>query len=420
MPAEEIRVHVVSFKSRYLYMRYRDPRTGRMVTRSTKCHRRKDALKAAGVWQDELRNGKFKPASKITWTEFRKRYEAEVLPGLADTTGLKIIGVFDAVDRILSPGLLSSVTSERVSFFVKTLRSEPSEVTEKIIIAGVDGQKRVEKRKKPVVITRAESTIKGILATLKAALNWAHGQDMLREVPKIDMPKRAKGGKVMKGRPITAEEFERMLAAVDGAPGIAAADVDAWKFFLRGLWWSGLRLEESLNLHWSTDTGLSVDLSGRRPMLRIPGEYEKGNQDRLLPMAPEFAEFLLAVPQADRTGLVFKLPVTRKDSISKLVSGVGARAGVKVNTDARTGKVKFASAHDLRRSFGERWASRIMPQVLMQLMRHESIETTLRFYVGQNAERAADVLWAAVEGSTPRTEPGAAPQAPACITGDGA
>ncbi len=68
-----------------------------------------------------------------------------------------------------------------------------------------------------------------------------------------------------------------------------------------------------------------------------------------------------------------------------------------MNTDARTGKVKYASAHDLRQSFGERWAALVMPQILTQLMRHESIDTTMKFYVGRNAEKAADALWEAVE-----------------------
>ena len=75
---------------------------------------------------------------------------------------------------------------------------------------------------------------------------------------------------------------------------------------------------------------------------------------------------------------------------------MGERAGIKVMTDARTGKVKHASAHDLRRSFGERWASRVMPQTLMVLMRHESIETTLRYYVGRNAETTAETLYQAM------------------------
>ncbi len=54
---------------------------------------------------------------------------------------------------------------------------------------------------------------------------------------------------------------------------------------------------------------------------------------------------------------------------------------------------KTASAHDLRRAFGERWAARLMPAQLMELMRHESIETTLSYYVGRNAEKTAAILW---------------------------
>ena len=40
-----------------------------------------------------------------------------------------------------------------------------------------------------------------------------------------------------------------------------------------------------------------------------------------------------------------------------------------------------------------RWATRLMPAQLMELMRHESIETTLSFYVGRDAERTAVILW---------------------------
>ncbi len=84
---------------------------------------------------------------------------------------------------------------------------------------------------------------------------------------------------------------------------------------------------------------------------------------------------------------------------SSVISAIGKKAKVKVDSRAKGGKpiVKFASAHDLRRSFGARWSSCVMPQVLMELMRHESIDTTLKFYVGRNAETTADVLWAAHE-----------------------
>ena len=70
---------------------------------------------------------------------------------------------------------------------------------------------------------------------------------------------------------------------------------------------------------------------------------------------------------------------------------------MKVDTDPVSGKVKFASAHDLRRAFGERWATRVMPQVLRELMRHENINTTMKYYVGRNAQRTAEALWSAFQ-----------------------
>jgi hypothetical protein len=43
----------------------------------------------------------------------------------------------------------------------------------------------------------------------------------------------------------------------------------------------------------------------------------------------------------------------------------------------------------------------VMPQVLMVLMRHESIQTTMRYYVGRNAEATADAAWAAYHQEGP-------------------
>ena len=134
---------------------------------------------------------------------------------------------------------------------------------------------------------------------------------------------------------------------------------------------------------------------------------EKGHSDRLLPMAPEFAAMLAKVPEAERTGPVFKLPGLRATSeevrstwVGRIISKIGKKAGVRVSADAKSPeKMKFASAHDLRRAFGERWAARVMPAVLKELMRHESIETTLRYYVGTNAARTADVCWEAFEAA---------------------
>jgi len=83
----------------------------------------------------------------------------------------------------------------------------------------------------------------------------------------VRLPNRARhASKQMKGRPITTEEFERMLVAVDPVCPDASAP---WKRFLRGLWLSGLRLSESVRLSWEDGSDFTVDLSGKHPRFRI-------------------------------------------------------------------------------------------------------------------------------------------------------
>ena len=403
----DIKVMVTKYKDRKNYVMYYDcPMTGKRVPRSTKKSVKRDAEKVAAVWEDELRNGRYKPNSNITWEEFRERYETEVLASLADNTANIVATVFNAVERICNPKKLSALTSDRLSYFQKELRHG-------------DIKPKTNERK-----PRREATIKCYLRHLRAALNWAVEMEMLSEAPSIKMPKRAKTSKVMKGRPITAEEFERMLDKVESAlferqkrpgqkmkmsaprlaPVVKAKVVASWQQLLTGLWLSGLRLGEALELYWDRYDKLMVDLDGRRPMFRILAELEKGNENRLLPMTPDFAEFLQTTAKANRTGSVFCLLGVRgqevhdSDYVSRTICKIGKAAGVKVNTESN-GKVKFASAHDLRRAFGLRWAPRVMPIVLQQLMRHESIETTLKYYVGQDAESMADAVWAAVEST---------------------
>lgn len=77
--------------------------------------------------------------------------------------------------------------------------------------------------------------------------------------------------------------------------------------------------------------------------------------------------------------------------------------GKKVKATVR----KFASAHDLRRAFGFRWSMRGLPAVLQQLMRHEDIGTTMKYYVGQNAEVMAGAMRAATGSALGSANPSA-------------
>ena len=404
---DRIKVHVVKYADCVNQtLRYKDPMTGKQVRRSAGTTNKREARKLSAVWESELNSGKSQATGNIRWEEFRIRYESEVVSGLAEKTACKIDGVFNVLEAALpkvADGKLRDLTSARISRLHNELRSKQ----------------------------RAESTISGHRAHLPTALQWAVDMGMIASVPKIKRPRRAKKAGAttpMKGRPITAEELERVLGKVtevifgkpkadEAAKGKPAKPTpkltpeqrenrrtiaETWKHLLRGLWWSGLRIGEATDLYWDRPDRICVDLTGRRPMLRIPAELEKGHQDRLLPMAPEFAEFLLATPEAERKGRVFRPrsqagKIPGADRVSRLIGRMGKAANVKVYEHPKTGGVKFASAHDLRRSFGERWAMRVTPQVLMVLMRHENIQTTMRFYVGRNALVTADAAWDAYE-----------------------
>jgi integrase len=174
-------------------------------------------------------------------------------------------------------------------------------------------------------------------------------------------------------------------------------DHAVWVHYLEGLWRSGLRLEESTLFSWEEDSLIYADLAGKHPRLRIYCEADKGGEDRLLPATPDFSEFLLATPKSDRQGRVFKInslttgkPMTVK-RISRIITAFGTDADIVVNK--ATGK--FASAHDLRRSFGTRWAALVKPATLQLLMRHKSVETTMKYYVDQDADEVAEELWRA-------------------------
>ncbi len=380
----EIKVTVSNYGRKYLYMRYKDPITGKNVAKSTGTTNMKEAVKIAAKWEAELQEGRYKPASKVTWQEFRERYESEALAALSPKTAAKVAGVFNAIEELTPVDKLAKLDAAQLSRFQRRLREE---------------------RK------LAESTIKVMLAHLMAALQWGKSVDLLHDVPAVTMPKRVKSGKVMKGRPITLEEFERMLSKVPEVicnikpdPDVTTPPTEAeqemitrWKWNLRGLWFSGLRLGEAVDLSWDEPGHITVDLAGKFPMLVIPGDRQKSGEDQILPIAPEFGEMLLSVPVEERSGRVFKYGRRSIEAnpkllaVSRLISKLGEKAAVIVDRKSE----KFASAHDFRRSFGERWSVRVMPATLQQMMRHADISTTMKFYVGADGQKAAAEIHAA-------------------------
>ena len=357
---------------RFLTLRYRDPITGNERIRSAGTNNPREAEREAAKWEAELQCDPLVAGiGEVPFGQFSDMYEREHLRSLKDSSIARAVYVLEAFEESARPGTIGAVSPLMITRWASTLRD--------------DGL--------------SESTIASYLKQLHAAFAWGAQNQLVAAVPIFPKVRRAKTGakaRVMKGRPISAKEFCLMLRATSAVVGSDRAK--AWRRYLRGLWYSGLRLAESIDFWWDRPERLSIDLTGRRPMLRVPAESEKGNRDRLLPITPDFAAFLERTPPAERRGPVFPIPRSKqsgelpsRDWVSHTITAIGLQSGIVV--DEKTGK--FASAHDLRRSFGARWAPLVFPQVLMELMRHESIETTLRYYVGRQAEQTADAVYSA-------------------------
>lgn len=305
----------------------------------------------------------------MSWDNFVESYQNEHLSGLSGATASRAMYPLDALKRAADPKSVADVDLAMLSDVASQWRS-----------SGL-----------------SESTIKSNLGHIRAALNWAHsmGWRAKADVPAIKRAKKSTSSAPHKGRPITPREFGRMLKCV---PDVVSSP-RPWRMLLAGLWLSGLRLDEAIGLTWESGPEMFVTSAGSdRMYLRIHAEDEKGGSDRTYPITPDFERMLLRIRPVDHSGRrVFEIPkqrgaglVSDKHFVSRVISKIGKRSGVVVNQ--KTGK--FASAHDLRRSFGERWAMRpgITPQILMTLMRHESIETTLRYYALMNAVTVSDAL----------------------------
>lgn len=336
MIEEKITVYVVRPVDRStLQLRWLDPITGRRKTKSCGTSDPDKAEQARADLEYELRHGLAHESSKMPWEKFRKAYEEEQLAGRREATKKKAGYVFDSFEKHVNPRTLGNVTERMLSKYQSAMRS--------------DG--------------RRAATIAGHMAYLRAALRWAADQKLIPAAPKIVMPKLPKKSHIRK---IVAEEFERLV--------LTAPD-ELWKAFISTAWYTGMRRCEMLDMTWGRDSETPwVDFEQNR--IWIPAAYNKSDADQWVPMHPELAEILL--PLQKGSGKIFPLRGSPQE-VSRQFGKIARKAGCKI------------TLHDLRRSFGSRYAAVVPAPVLQRLMRHASIETTLTFYVDCD-DRLADAI----------------------------
>lgn len=161
----------------------------------------------------ETHSGEEKPAgADMAWDDFREQYRALHLATVRDSITVHAESRLDLAERILKPKTLADVADPNaLQRFQARLR--------------VGEQSR---RKKP----RSAPTVRGYMNSVLSAMNRAYLQGWLPVAPKLRNIRNPRQN-VMKGWPITADEFQKMLDVTAKVVGEDAAA--SWKHVLRGL-----------------------------------------------------------------------------------------------------------------------------------------------------------------------------------------
>lgn len=354
-----IRINVRYRKDRGYYEGYyKDPATGKRVVKSFDTADARAAERAAAVWHLEVQSG---AATKTTgWQAFRRRFEDEYMRGQPQNTRQSYKAALNHFEKeYVNLANMNAITGSAMSQFAEKLRNKGLE----------------------------DTTIGGILRHLRAAFRFAVRVGIMRDCPPFKVPKVVKR-KLWRSRAITDAEFAKLLEQTPGVVGKKHAA--GWKRLLEGLWKSGLRINEAIALSWDSPP-LRVTM-GNRPRIIVFGEGQKSREDEVITITPDFAAMLEQVPENARRGPVFPLThaewnITRENSC-RVVGAIGAAAGIVVDANGKT-----LTAHDLRRAFGQRWATRVKPLILQKLMRHKSLATTMRYYVELEDTDVAEAVW---------------------------
>jgi integrase len=233
---------------------------------------------------------------------------------------------------------------------------------------------------------------------VRAAFGWAAKRGILLSAPTVKSGSTSR----MRGRPLTVEEFERLLKAA--AKVVGRSNAEPWRRVMRAMWAIGLRRSEILRLSWDEPGLIHFEGLGRKqPRIIFPAECHKAGRDCTLPLLPDAIELLGELPRDGRTGLVFsdlvgvRKRVRTAEGVGRIVAEIGKAAKV-VTQKGADGEATFASAHDLRRSLGNRMAALgVAPQAIAAIMRHSSYSTTLTHYTALRPDQIADLAVPAFE-----------------------
>ena len=359
-------------------LRYTCPVEDREVRISTKtrdeceAERQKKELEAKLLLGIDAKPRTIVKGPSMPWGDFRHEYSRLKVNTFRSEDAMESAEIrLDICGSIIKPRTLGVMAS-----------SENLALLQAELLAGTKSRKA----------SRSPNTVESYMRSLQAALNWAHNpMGWLPDSVVLNLLDTNDDSEALKGRPLTDAEFKTMLKA---CKNVCKLDPNSWRFLLRGLNQSGLRLGEAMNLHWTDSSFITpVRTRGGGYLFKIPADMQKNRKSQEVPTTPALASLLDEVDHEDRTGWIFNPSPRRKwprrlsaDHVGRIITDIGEAADVVVSDDG-----KFASAHDLRRTFGQRLADAgLPPRDLQAIMRHANLATTEKYYLRHRAVEQAE------------------------------
>jgi integrase len=155
---------------------------------------------------------------------------------------------------------------------------------------------------------RASTTVNSLTKTVMAFVRFCATRGWIDSVPGLQM---LNIEDAMKGRPITGEEFDRMIEATPRVVGLDSAE--SWQFALRIIWETGFRVGDLMDFNWSDERHIRpiwTMRANQSSTIAIPST-QKNRKTQQIPMTPGLEQLLEGMPQSQRNGwIVNPLPIS--------------------------------------------------------------------------------------------------------------
>jgi len=341
------------------YVQWRDHK-GNKVRRSTGTSKKREAQDFARKLEETLNQSHRPDDGTMLLETLMLDWCEEVGPQRAKKSIYKVTGAVAHAQRILKTQCLNDLNAQSLSRLVATLHQDHE-------LAGV----------------------KSIMSGLRLLIRWAHKTNRMPHLPHFPTFS-ISDDDAAGGEPMTDEQFARLLQAVPKV--LPSVQVQGYLDLLHGLWYSGMRLGEAISVRWD-DAPMCIKWSGDKPTLRIRPKTDKSKRGRECPLTRDFAEFLQTIRKD--SGLVFPIvKLKRRGAADAITTDHVGKTISKICEHEFQGEVYVPTAHDIRRSFGCRWALKVpQPKILQELMRHASIETTMKYYARIKALTIQEQIW---------------------------